>query len=421
MGKDIKGKELGKNISQRKDGTYEARYYDRFGKRRSLYNKNLKDLRDELNTALYEDKNELNIVDEKITLDEWYDKWLNTYKYDVIGPNTRRHYISIYKKHISPALGMLPVSGITQFQIRALIRDLDKKGYQYETKSKVKILLVDMFDKAIANDLMRKNVARGIKVVRNESIERKVLTNEEQEEFFNCARGTFYYNLFVVAAETGLRPGEACALTVKDLDFAKKRIQVNKTIVYQKYEGDVQKEFHIGPTKTKSSVREVPMTACCEAALQRQLLIKQAVMGKTPKSIPGEFRDLLFVTKYGTPINAVVYNAAIDRIIDEINLQRMPLEEMEHFSAHSFRHTFATRCFEAGMSPKTVQMLLGHASIKMTMDLYTHLQEGHKEAEMKKLEANALHTEAIDGQDTLAQLNSDENSNIINVFGVKLA
>ena len=91
MGKDLKGKELGENISQRKDGRYCARYVDRFGKRKSIYDNNLKELKQRLRQAIYEDEKKINVIDDKITLDEWFEKWMDIYKNPVIRPSTKRH------------------------------------------------------------------------------------------------------------------------------------------------------------------------------------------------------------------------------------------------------------------------------------------------------------------------------------------
>lgn len=144
-----------------------------------------------------------------------------------------------------------------------------------------------------------------------------------------------------------------------------------------------KKVFKIGPPKTKSSIRRIPINKQCEIALKKQKLQYNVVIGRmTAKPIPG-FEDLLFTTKYGTPINSEIYSGAI---INQINLCRDNLEQMEYFSGHCFRHTFATRCFESGIQPKTVQMYLGHASLKMTMDLYTHVLDEHKREEMLKLD-----------------------------------
>lgn len=390
MGKDLKGKELGEFLSQRTNGSYMARFTDRFGKRRCFYSYNLKEAKAWLHEAQYENKNKLNISDDPITLNEWFEKWLSVHKYKTICLNTKRHYIHVFKKHISPVMGTKKLGDINQIMIKELINNLDKKGYQAETQSKVKILLVDMFDKAMIDEFARKNPARGIKINKNECDENhvRVLTKEEQQEFFDCCKGTFYDNLYVVAVNTGLRPGELCALKWEDIDLESNEIIVTKTLLYQKLEGDEQKTFHFDPPKTKQSKRRVPLNKTALIALKKQKIQADVVKVKSPKfkNVPDEFKDLLFTTKYGTPINSVVYNEAIKRIIDEINLVKDPLEEFESFSAHCFRHTFATRCFESGVQPKTVQAYLGHASLKMTMDLYTHVLDDTKKEEMNKFE-----------------------------------
>ena len=390
MGKDLKGRELGEFLSQRKNGAYMARFTDRFGKRRCYYSMDLKEVKAWLNQELYEDKNKLNISNDSITLNEWFEKWITTHKYNTICLNTKRHYMHVFKKHISPALGSHKLCDINQLMIKELINTLDKNGYQAETQSKVKIMLVDMFDKAMIDEFAKKNPARGVKINKKECDENhiRVLSNEEQQMFFDCCKGTFYDNLFTVAVNTGLRPGELCALKWEDIDFDNNEVSVTKTLLYQKLEGDEQKTFHFDPPKTKQSKRKVPLNKTAIIALKKQKLQTEVVKSKSPKfsEVPEEFKDLLFTTKYGTPINAVVYNEAIKRIIEEINLVKDPLEEFEMFSAHCFRHTFATRCFESGVQPKTVQTYLGHASLKMTMDLYTHVLDNKKKEEMDKFE-----------------------------------
>lgn len=151
------------------------------------------------------------------------------------------------------------------------------------------------------------------------------------------------------------------------------------------------------------------MNNICEQALRKQLLQKKVVESKKPKNKDdakrhlkksivsqkssidelsiqkGEFYDLLFTTQFNTPLNTQNFSDAIKRIVNEINLMRDELDEMEYFSSHTFRHTFATRCFEAGIEPKTVQSYLGHATLQMTMDLYTHVMAEHQSNQMDKL------------------------------------
>ncbi|MDE7022214.1 MAG: site-specific integrase, partial [Lachnospiraceae bacterium] len=352
MGKDCNGKELGKGIRQTKSGRYEARYIDRFGKRKSIYGTSKIEVRNKLQTVLKENA-EKGTVKRRMTVRQWYKEWMNVYKLPVIRPNTRRHYEHIFDTLILPEMGNMYVDEVRQIHVKNLINLLDAKGYLWETQNKVRILILDLFNIAIENDFALKNPSKGIRLAKNKPNDRIVLSVEEQEDFLRCAAGTFYENLFLTAINTGLRPGEICALEEADLDFGNHVISVRKTLLYQKLNGDEGKEFHIGPPKTESSIRTVPMNEVCEDALKKQMRLKQILSKKYVQT--GEFQNLLFVTKFNTPICSVVLNDAIKRIVNEINLQRDEIELFPAFSAHTFRHTFATRCIEAGILPKTVQ------------------------------------------------------------------
>lgn len=396
MGKDLNGKELGKGIVQRKNGTYEARFNNRFGKRISITGKDLKLVKRRLDEQIYEDQKETNIR-ENIKLDEWFSKWMDVYKYDSVRESTKINYIRIYNKHISPFLGKIAIQNITQLQIREIIKDLKKRGYKFETQNMVKILLTDMFNKAIIDEFVKRNPAKGIVIRREEINDVQVLSTEEQLDFFNCCKGTFYDNFFNVALQTGMRIGELAALRMSDIDWDNNVIHVTKTLVYQKYEDDSSKTFHFEEPKTKTSYRDIPINKLCEISLKKQFLQKRVVANKMPlsKKNEKEFEDLLFTTKFNTPLNSQIICDAIKKIVDEINLIKDPLDEMQVFSCHCFRHTFATRCFEAGIQPKTVQAYLGHATLNMTMDLYTSVLPKHMSCEMEKLE-NEL--EKINGE-----------------------
>ena len=180
---------------------------------------------------------------------------------------------------------------------------------------------------------------------------------------------------------------ELAALRWKDIDWENNLIHVTRTLIYQKFEGDAKKEFHLGNPKTYTSIRDIPINRQCEIALKKQYMQKYVVEAKAPKCKQPEeqFKDLLFTTKYDTPLNSQIVCDAIKKIVDEINLTRDYIEEMEVFSCHCFRHTFATRAFEAGIQPKTVQAYLGHATLQMTMDLYTAVMPQHLSNEMEKM------------------------------------
>ena len=121
--------------------------------------------------------------------------------------------------------------------------------------------------------------------------------------------------------------------------------------------------------------------------MKKQFIQRNSVMAKKSAKPLNGYENLLFVTKFGTPICDQIMIDAIKRILEEINLCRDELEQFDYFSPHCFRHSFATRCFEANIPPKTVQQFLGHASLQMTMDLYTHVLGNQKQEDMQKLES----------------------------------
>lgn len=410
MGKDLTGKkELGEGIYQRKDGRYCGRFTDRFGKRKTTYGDTVREVKDALVKLRYENDMKLNVISEDVTLDEWYVKWMEVHKFNVIRNSSKLVYDGLFRKYISPALGKFCLNEITQLQIKDLINSVKKKSLGFETQNKISILLLDLFGKAMIDDFVRKNPCRGIKLVRDEDEDGgkdiKVLTMEEQALFFDCCNGTFYDNLFTVAVNTGLRMGELTALTADDIDWDKMVIRVIKTLLYQKLDGDTKKTFHIHPPKTKTSHREVPINPDCALALKRQIVQKSVVEEKSAKKpLPG-FENLLFTTKFNTPICCQIYNDAIKAIVTEINLTRDTLEELECFGSHCFRHTFATRAIESGTQPRTVQDYLGHATLEMTTSLYVTVLDNHKKTEKEKLSAKMDEVKNLGDKTTIDRYN----------------
>lgn len=380
MGKDLKGKELGVGLSQRKGGVYQARYTDRWGKRKTIYNKNLRELRKQLAEAITCNENFTNVKDE-ITLDKWFVRWMDVYKEKSVRPNTKREYTHIYYKNISPYIGGRNVNSLVKSDIQKLIDTASDNNYGYERQNKIKIILKDMLQRAVEDSLMINNPVGGVKLREDKEIKAKALTLDEQNTFFDYCRNTFYDNLFNVAVNTGLRPGELFALQLSDVDLENGYIDVNKTLVYQKYLDDDCKTFHVEPPKTKQSYRKVPINSICRIYLEKQFELKKVIANKRPK----QQNDYLFVTKFNTPLNSVIYSDAIKAIIRQINLTRPFDNQFEAFSGHTFRHTFATRCFESGIEAKVVQSYLGHATLKMTMDLYTHVTDDKSSLDIEKI------------------------------------
>lgn len=383
MGKDLKGKELGPNLRQVNPHKYEGRFVDRYKVRRSIYGKTLVETKRKLKEAIEKDA-ALQSVRKRIKMKDWYKSWMEVYKEPFIRPSTKLNYSNTYRKYIDPALGEMYMNDIKPIDVARVINQLRTKGYSWETQHRTKILILDMFSYAIDNNYAISDPTKGIRLTKPEDEDRYILKRGEQLAFFEISAGSFYNNLFVTLVNSGLRPGEAYALHESDLDFERHRIHVTKTLSYQKFDGDEKKEFHFGPPKTDSSERDVPMNTICEQALRKQLNLKRILAAKHPKE--GEFANVIFATRMNTPLNAQIISDAIMRLVLTMNDQRDKLESLPYFTAHTFRHTFATRCIEGGMNPKALQKILGHSRLETTMNMYVHVTDEWMDDELGRLE-----------------------------------
>ena len=246
MGKSLNGKELGKGISQRKeDGLYVARFTNRFGKRQVISDKTYNGVQKKLREAMVADVNQINVVDSNMTLDEWYDKWMKTCKKNCRN-NTKETYARHYKR-VKKALGWRKLNKLNLVVMQEAINELKTDNERKNSKK----ILVDMLEKAVASDLIVKNVAKQIvtDITREEKKPRRVLTVKETEIFLTEAKSTFYYNLFIVALETGMRIGELSGLQWEDIDYKKKVIHVKHSMTYFSKDGKYRFELH--PTKNE--------------------------------------------------------------------------------------------------------------------------------------------------------------------------
>ena len=376
MGKSLNGKELGKGISQRKDGLYQARFVNRFGKRETIYAKTLNEIRHQLRTEQYEDEKMLNVISKEMTLDEWYEIWMNTCKKNCRS-STKETYAGHYRR-IQKELGWIKLTNLNLIVLQQVFNELRSDNERENSKK----ILADMLEKAIDAELLSKNVAKQIntKVSKEDKKERRVLTVKETELFLKQAEKSIYYNLFIVALETGLRIGELMALSWSDIDMKKKVLYVRHTLCY--FRKDRKYTFEMHDTKTKNGRRTIPLTQKAYEALRKQKVQKLEIELKSRKA-PEGYEDLVFVTRNNRPTQQFIVQEGIAACVRNIQKQ---CPEFEKFSPHCFRHTFATRAIENGMQPKTLQKILGHGSLQMTMDLYCHVTDDTLFDAMKLME-----------------------------------
>ncbi len=365
MGKDIRGRELGLGISQRKDGLYSGRFVDRSGKRQQKYFKKLHECRQWIADATYQDAHS-NMQDlENLSLDAWFELWYEmnkeNFRYNTLKARRRR-----YEHDIRPVIGHMLVKEIKTIHCQSVMLSMKGK-FSKSTLSQTRSMMKILFDYAVDNEIIRFNpVTRKVKVVGGaEEQAARILTRQEQNMLIACLEGYHYKNQYLFVLNTGLRCGEMIALTWDDVDFQGRKVSVSKTAMVI----SSNSQLVVNPPKTKSSIREVPLTQEAFRILEEQR--DREVVGM-------ENAKYVFTGNDGEIVSNQTYSRTLAYICEKNGI--------EPISMHSLRHTFATRCIEAGMKPKTLQTILGHSTLAMTMNKYVHTTEEEKFKELERIQ-----------------------------------
>ena len=315
----------GKTIKKRPDGRYWARFYDKEGKQRSVYGRTQNECLQKLKEALKAQANETNISS-NITLGDWLTKWLELYKIGKVKQSTLEQ-MQRYLKDVQPIVGK-KLNSLTSIELQSFLNGVEAP----RKREKIFEYLKDALTKAVKNKVLKDNPIEAVERPKVKKKKSRALTQDEERLFVEeCARSN-QGDLLLLCLYQGLRLGEAVALTYDDVDFVNNTISITKS---------VDSCGELTTPKTETSVRVIPL-------FKRALvLFERDGSGK--------------VFKY----NRKVYQNAMLKICKSIGLKNI--------SIHSLRHTFATRCAEAGIAAKVVQKWLGHSTIDMTMNVYTHV------------------------------------------------
>ena len=390
MGKDLRGKELGVGLYQRKDKRYSARYTNQYGKRMEFYDFKLSVVKKWLNDARYEDEHGLSGTGEKVSVTEWFEKWIKLYKEGVVKDNTVKNYKSRFENNIKPAIGNLQLNKVKKIQLQTILNNMYDEGYAFGTMVLTQITIHALFDGAVQSEILAKNPANGLKCKQRDVKDSRVLTREEQKVFLEYSRGTMYYNAYALLLQTGLRPGEVGGLKWEDIDFDNRELHVTRTLLQDKAKGG----FYFGSPKNKKSIGTVPLTDTAIQLLKDQRICNFKLRQRSDNWQKNkEFDNLIFCTINGNPVGQSTFRMMMLRVITRINNDRRAEAEINNTTyvefepahPHTLRHTFATRCIEDGMKPNVLQKILGHASITVTMDLYVHETHEEKHKEIRKL------------------------------------
>ena len=391
--RDNKGRKLFNGESQRKDGKYEYKYYDAWGKRKTVYSwkltptdrvpagkrddislrEKIKQIQKDLNSNITPDGGNFTVL-------ELVEKYIS--QKTGVRHNTRANYnfvVNVIKKEAfgQKRIDKIKVSDAKEWLIK--MQQIDGRGYS--SIHTIRGVIRPAFQMAVDDDLLVKNPF-GFQlntVVVNDSVTREAITRKQERDFLefvkNDKRFCKYYDGIYILFKTGLRISEFVGLTKKNLYFENSRI-----IVDHQLQRTRDMKYIIEDTKTESGERMVPMTPEVKEAFQRILANRQ-----NPKIEPmvDGYSGFLFLDKNGRPMVALHWEKYFQHIREKYN--KIYRVQMPKITPHVCRHTFCSNMAKSGMNPKTLQYIMGHSDISVTLNVYTHLNYDDAEEEMQKV------------------------------------
>lgn len=395
--KDKKGRVLRGGERQREDGRYEYRYTDKRGQTHSVYSWTLvpndspppgkkkgKSLREKIDEITVDKIDGIDTASAStITLNQAYELMMSI-KRGTVKESTYTSYKTAYERYAMNAIGTKPISAINPSVLKLFYTKLQKEnGLTYGTVKIIHGVIKQSLQTMVDDDKLRKNPAVGVltRLVINEGKGRHALTREQQDRFLEYVSNANVYKrwspLLTLLFGTGMRCGEACALTWDDIDFENRIIHVRHTYMWCKDDSGYC-HFELSTPKTKSSIRDIPMLDDVESVLKKSYMSALKAQG-TPSKPTGN----VFHTTANRWLSPRGLTRVVKRICESLNKQEQQLAVQEGrepnlvpiFTPHVIRHTFCTRMCEANVNVKAIQKIMGHKSIQITMDIYNEATE----------------------------------------------
>ncbi|BDU86348.1 tyrosine-type recombinase/integrase [Clostridium perfringens] len=322
--------------------------------------------------------------DDKITLSNWFYNWLFNYRIHDLKPSSFERYEGLYRNYIEySSLGKIKLIDLRTIHIQeyynTLITEENKTSSTIKTINKC---LKSCLNQALKEGYISKNYCTLITLPKaSQPIQKSinVFTLKEQQIFMRECLERKNGTIYILALGTGLRLGELLALKWIDINFKDKYISVNKSIksTYS-IDSNGNRKFEVieQTPKTKNSIRTVPLTNSILELLQRYR--KEKIIERDSNIDIYFDNNLVFCTPTGNYLNESNVRKTFKRILNRCDLKEIRF--------HDLRHTFATRLFENGVPPKTVQTLLGHSDIATTLNIYTHVMKNTKDEAINKID-----------------------------------
>lgn len=390
--KDNKGRRLATGESQDKDGRYRYKYNDSFGKRKSVYSWrltesdpypkgkrkdiSLREKEKEVEKAL---RNAVATSGGNMTVLELVQKYISQKR--GVKHNTQANYnfvINVIKKE---DFGAKRIDTIKLSDAKTWLIKLQDDGRGYSSIHSIRGVVRPAFQMAVDDDLINKNPFEFqlATVVVNDSVTREAITRKQQREFLRFIKADKhfckYYDGIYILFHTGLRVSEFVGLTINDIEFDKERIKVDHQLQRTR-----NMKYEILTPKTEKGERYVPMQKDVADCFRR--IIQNRKHPKIEPMIDG-YSGFLFLDKNDVPMVALHWEKYFQHIREKYN--SIYKVQMPCITPHVCRHTFCSNMAKSGMNPKTLQYIMGHSDIGVTLNTYTHLQFEDALEEMKKV------------------------------------
>jgi integrase len=363
-------------IHRRKDGGWCAQYtvYTAEGrKRKTLYGKTRQEVAVKLAKALSDREGGLTFDAGNLTLGKYMERCLVDSVRDTVRDITYRGYERLVHNHISPTLGSIKLKSLTPTHIRGLYKNKSDAGLSTRTVQYIHVTLHKALKQAVNDGLIPRNVTEAVRPPQLRREEIKPLTLKQAKVLLEGVHGDKLEALYVLALTVGLRQGELLGLKWKDLDLEGGTLQVRRTLSGSKNGVPV-----FGVPKTAKGKRNVRLTDVAVEALRRHYEIQV----EEKQRLNGLWQEygLIFTTQLGTPLNRHnLVTRSFKPLLDRTGLPKIRF--------HDLRHTCATLMLSGGVHPKVVQELLGHASITLTLDTYSHVLPNMQGAAADKMDS----------------------------------
>lgn len=391
--RDKRNRILHNGETQRKDGRYRFKYLDIEGKEKYVYSWRLdhndphpKDKKKELSLREKEKQIEQDMFNQIVSNGGNYTVLTLVEKYVSLKIGVRHNTKAGYKTVINilkkDPFGNIRIDKIKMSDAKAWLIKLQQiDGRGYSSIHSIRGVLRPAFQMAENDDLIRKNPFRFelSTVIVNDSVTRNAITRKQQREYLRFVREDKhfcrYYEGIYILFHTGLRISEFCGLTLQDIEFDKKRIRVNHQL-----QRTSQMEYIIQAPKTESGIRYVPMTDEVEQCFRKIISNR-----KTPKVEPmiDGHAGFLYLDKNNMPMVALHWEKYMQHIREKYNsIYRV---QMPTITPHVCRHTFCSNMAKSGMNPKTLQYIMGHSDISVTLNTYTHVDFDDAKCELQRV------------------------------------